>query len=87
MDSHDVAEQYEIEIAETKIKTNKEFIEDLKSLQPINVIDEFTKKNAGIADTKDKINILIKNHDYKIKEAQKELIQLKTESRFYGKDF
>jgi len=76
MDSHDVAEQYDIEIAETKIKTNKEFIEQLNIIK---------KQTYGA--NYPYIDELIKKYDYKIKEAQKELIQLKTESRFYGKDF
>ena len=85
MDSHDVAEQYDIEIAETKIKTNKEFIGQL------NIIKKQAMQH-GITNYNDYHNYpyideLIKKYDYKIKEAQKELIQLKTESRFYGKDF
>lgn len=38
------------------------FIDELESLRPVTVIDELTKQNAAITDTKDKINLLINKY-------------------------
>lgn len=48
------------------------FIDELKSLRPVTVIDELTKQNSAITDTKDKINKLIKKYQDIITEHEKE---------------
>ena len=39
------------------------FVDELKSLIPVTVIDELTKQNAAITDTQDKINLLINKYE------------------------
>ena len=73
MDSYDIAYQYDIDIAKAKIKTNEEFIEELKTIRTS------VRNEDDSLITDPIINTLIKKHDYKIKEAEKELIHIKAE--------
>lgn len=48
------------------------FVDELESLRPVTVIDELTKQNAAITDTKDKINLLINKYKKIINENEQE---------------
>ena len=48
------------------------FVDELKSLIPVTVIDELTKQNAAITDTQDKINLLINKYEKIINENEQE---------------
>ena len=47
------------------------FLDELKSLIPVTVIDELTKQNAAITDTQDKINLLINKYEKIVDENEK----------------
>jgi hypothetical protein len=66
MDSHDVADMYEKDMYETKIKTNTQFIDELENIRTSLKIEFLEEKN----DTIDVINTLITKYDKECDKAK-----------------